>query len=96
MRRQSAEAIGDILHQMLRQEGIETPLNEYRLVQAWSEVMGEGIQHYTDDIFIRNRVLFVKLKSAALRAELMYNRQTLVHRLNSHVGAQVIEKIVFT
>jgi hypothetical protein len=29
-----------------------------------------------------------------LRQELMMNRKTLVHRLNEHVGAQVITDIV--
>ena len=47
MRRNKAECIGDIIRQYLRQEGLETPLNETRMAAAWSEVMGRllpGIQ----------------------------------------------------
>ena len=40
MRRKNTEQIDCILNRFLRNEGLETPLNEYRLVNAWSEVMG--------------------------------------------------------
>ena len=89
MRRRKAELLGDLVHQMLREDGIETPYNEYRLVA------GQGVNNYTGEIYIRNRTLFVRLKSPALKMNLMYGRQALVNRLNEHVGAQVIEQIVF-
>lgn len=95
MIRKNAEAVGDIVRRFLREEGLETPYNEYRLVQAWPEVMGEGIARYTSDVQIRNGKLYVRLRSSVLRQELMLNRPLLVHRLNEYVGAQVIEGIVF-
>ena len=95
MRRNKAESIGDILRQFLRQEGLETPLNETRLAAAWPQVMGEAIARYTGDVFVRNHVLYVQLKSPALKANLMMGREALVRRLNDHVGAQVIQSIVF-
>ncbi len=96
MRRHQAEQVGDIVHQFLREEGLETPYNEYRLLQSWPEVVGQGIAQLTSNLQIRNRVLYVKLKSSVLRQELMYGRQSLVYRLNEHVGAQVIDHIVLS
>lgn len=95
MKRGQAESIGDLLRRYLRQEGLETPLNETRMAAAWPEVMGQGVARYTGDVFVRNGVLYVQLKSPALRADLMMNREVLVQRLNRHVGAQVIRDIVF-
>ena len=95
MRRQKAELVGDVVQQFLRAEGLETPYNEYRLVEAWPEVMGQGIANYTGEVVIRNRVLYVQLKSSVLRQELYMNRKRLVQKLNEHVGAQVIENIIF-
>lgn len=95
MRRGKAESIGDLVRQYLRQEGLETPLNETRMAAAWTEVMGQAIARYTGDAFVKNEVLYVHLKSPALRADLMMNREALVRRLNNHVGAQVIRDIVF-
>ncbi len=95
MRKQKAEQVGDLIRQMMREEGIETPYNEYRLIEAWPEVMGQGISSYTTDLQIRNRVLYVHLTSSVIRAELMSGRKNLVRRLNEYVGASVIDNIIF-
>lgn len=95
MRRNNAEAIGSILLRYLRAEGLETPLNETRMERAWGEVMGKAILRYTRNVSVRNQTLYVALSSPALKANLMMMRQKLVEKLNSHVGAQVIERIVF-
>ena len=47
MKRNNTEQIGDVLRQFLRQQGLETPLNEYRLVDAWKDVVGPVITRYT-------------------------------------------------
>lgn len=96
MRKQKAEPLGSLIRQMMREEGLETPYNEYRLIEAWPEVMGQGIASYTTSIQIRNRVLYVRMSSSVIRAELMSSRKNLVHRLNEYIGAQVIENIIFS
>lgn len=95
MRRTKAVAVGDLVRLYLRQEGLETPLNERRLIDAWPQVTGPMVEHYTGNMFIKNGILFVHLTSAALRQELTMNRQTLVGKLNAAVGASVITNIVF-
>ncbi len=95
MKRNDAEQIGKLIQSFLRQEALETPLNERRLINSWTEVLGSTIASYTRDLYIRNQVLYVYLTSAALRQELMMGRDLLVRNLNAHVGAQVITNIVF-
>ena len=95
MRRSEAEQIGDMIRKFLRQNGMESPLNEYRLIQAWTDVVGPTIAKYTSELFIKNQVLYVHLTSAPLRQELMMGREVLVRNLNQQVGAQVIVNIVF-
>lgn len=87
--------IRDIILKNLREQGLETPLLQKRLIDSWSEVMGQLIASYTDDLYIRNQTLFVKLKNPALRSELSLQRQEIVRRLNSHVGSQVIADVRF-
>lgn len=94
MRRNKSLPLGEVLRSFLREEGLETPLNEYRLVQAWPEVMGEVISNYTGNIGIRNCTLYVQIKSPALRQNLMMGRAEMIQKLNAHVGAQVINNIV--
>lgn len=95
MKRGGLKSISELVRQTCREEGIETPLNEYRLIQAWSQVLGQGVAAYTKDLVIKNQILYVTLTSSVLRHELMMNRRSLVQRLNSHVKAQVITNIIF-
>lgn len=95
MKRNDAAPIGQLIRHYLRQECLESPLNERRLINAWSEVLGPAIASYTRELFIKNQTLYVHLTSSALRQELMMGRKLLVNNLNRHVGAQVITDIVF-
>lgn len=95
MKRTEASSIGDLIRHYIRQESLETPLNEHRLIKAWPEVLGPVINSYTKELFIKNQVLYVHLTSAVLRQELMMGRSILVRNLNQKVGAQVITDIIF-
>ncbi len=95
MKRQNALPIGDMIRRFLREGGLESPLNEYRLIQAWETVLGQAIARYTGQMYIKNQTLYVHLTSPALRQNLQMSRQSLVKRLNEAVGAQVIVDIVF-
>jgi predicted nucleic acid-binding Zn ribbon protein len=95
MKRTNTESVDEIVRQYLRQQGLEAPLNEYRLIQGWSHVMGPVVARYTRDIVIRNQTLYVRLSSPTMRHELSMQRRELVTRLNAYVGAQVVCDIVF-
>ena len=95
MKRSHTQSVGEVLQIYLRQEGIESPLNQFRLIQKWTELLGSGVAAYTGEIFIKNQTLVVQIKSPALKNNLMMERERLVQRLNEAVGAQVITSIVF-
>ena len=87
--------IKDLILRNLRTQGLETPLLQKRLIDAWPAVMGEAIASYTESLFIRNQTLFVHLTVPALRSDLSMQRREIVRRLNEHVGEQVIADIRF-
>lgn len=95
MKRNNTEQIGEILRQFLRQEGLESPLNEYRLIESWKDVVGPAIARYTSNLYIKNQTLHVHLTSSVLRQELMMGRELLIRNLNKTVGSQVIVDISF-
>lgn len=95
MRRQNTEQVGLVIRQFLREEGLETPLNQHRLLNSLQDVLGFGIAKYIGTAFIRNQTLNVQIKSPVLRQELNIGRESLVKRLNDQVGAQVIADIRF-
>ena len=95
MRKSNTERMDDLIRQFMRINGIETPYNQYKLVQAWPVVMGKVIAKYTGEIFIKNQTLHVQITSPAVKQNLMMEHRALAQKLNQHVGAQVIEDIHF-
>jgi len=88
-------SIKDLVLRNLRYQGLETPLLQKRLIEAWPVVAGESIARYTVDVSIRNQTLYVHLSVPALRSELNMRRSEFITRLNEYVGNQVIADIRF-
>lgn len=90
-----SQPVHDILLAWLRAEGLETPLLEYRIVEAWPEVMGEVISRYTRQVFVKDGKLQVQLTSPSLRQNLMMEHKRIAQKLNDHVGAYVVSDVSF-
>lgn len=95
MKRHDAELIGNLIQQYLRRESLDSPLNQHRLIESWGQLLGAHIASYTQELFIRNQTLYVRLSSAVLRQELLMGKELLIRKLNENVGATVITNIVF-
>ena len=79
----------------LREQGLETPLHQKRLVESWPQVAGPAIMRYTLNTYIYNQTLYVRLSNPALRADLSMRRQEFTQKLNAVVGEQVITDVRF-
>lgn len=90
-----SQHLQDVLLAFLRQEGLETPLLEFRVTQAWPEVMGDVISRYTRQVFVRDGKLHVQITSAPLRQNLLMEHKRLAQKLNEHVGSYVISDVCF-
>ena len=95
MFRRDVKSIRDLILRNLRDQGLETPLLQKRLMESWPVVAGETIASYTLNTYILNQTLYVRLSSPALRADLSLRRTEFVRRLNEYVGNQVIADVRF-
>lgn len=95
MFKRKVRSLSELLPEILRHEGLETPLLQKRLIASWDEVVGKPIARYSGERFIKNQTLYVKITSPALRNDLAMSRALLVRRLNETVGAQIIADIRF-
>ena len=90
MFRRKVLPLSEILQRLLRQEGIETPLLQKRLLDAWPTVTGPTVSRYTAEKYIKNQTLFVKITNPALRSDLSLMRSQLIRRLNETVGGTLV------
>ena len=95
MFKRDVQNIKDIILKTLREQGLDTPLQQKRLVEAWPVVAGPMIARYTLNTYIYNQTLYVRLSNPALRSDLSMMRTPLVKKLNDYVGQQVITDIKF-
>lgn len=93
MFKRQVQSLSEVLHQLLRQDGLETPLRQKRLLDVWETVTGSMVARYTGEKFIKNQTLHVKITNPALRQDLSMMRSQLLKRLNAEVGAMVISDI---
>jgi len=94
MRRSNTQKIDELILQVLKESKLDGKLKEYELIKSWEKVIGKNVANATTDIFIRNRKLFVKIRSSIIRNELLLIREGLIKALNREVKAHVIDDIV--
>lgn len=88
-----ARSIGELLADFIHGSALEQPLLERKVVELWPEVLGPTVAQLTGDIEVKNGVLFVRVRSAALKQQLFDIRHNLVRRLNEAAGANVLKDI---
>lgn len=67
MKRNDAEQIGKLIQQYLRQESLESPLNEQRLLDAWPQVLGPAASYTSNSISVTRRCMYISLPPPFVR-----------------------------
>lgn len=95
MKKSNEQTLSEAIRELIETYRIKGKLDEVKLIGSWEKVTGKVIMKYTRDIYIRNRKLYLRIDSPALKNELLYSRSQLVDSLNKEAGSRVIEEIVF-
>jgi predicted nucleic acid-binding Zn ribbon protein len=95
MKKDSSIHIKDALNQYLKNEKIDQQFNEKKLISMWNEMMGKPIASRTSSLFIKNKILFVKLTSAPLKQELTQAKPKVLELLEQKMGIAVVEDVRF-
>jgi predicted nucleic acid-binding Zn ribbon protein len=95
MENSNEQTLKEIINELLRTYKLENGLLETQLVGSWEKTAGSLIKKHTEKIYIRNRKLFIKLDSPALKHELSFAKTKLLKSLNKGTGKEVIDDIIF-
>ncbi len=93
MQTHRARSIGDLLAEFIHGSELEKPLLERRVVELWPQVLGPTVAQLTGQIEVKNGVLMVHIRSAALRSQLFEIRHDIVRKLNDAAQANVLKDI---
>lgn len=93
MKRKDAQSLDSVLAEWIRENDLEKPLLEHRVVEHWNEVLGPIVARFSKDIEIKDGMLRVRITNAALRQELFEQRFRLIQKLNDAVGGEAVKDI---
>jgi predicted nucleic acid-binding Zn ribbon protein len=86
--------LGDAISQLFKQEHLDVKISQFTVKNSWKEIAGEIIALNTTDIFFNNKIIFVSLKSDALKHEVSFRKEELLNNINKFCGYKLVEQIV--
>lgn len=85
----------DAIEAWIAQYRFKDKFYEGKVISLWDSIVGDMISKETEQIYIRNKVLIVKLKSQALKFELEFAKKKLIKSINKKADREVITDISF-
>lgn len=94
-RKSNQQPLKEVIEEYLAAFKLDTKLSEIKLVSSWDRLMGRTISKHTQEIYIKNKTLYLRLNSSVLKNELSFGKQKIIDLLNKEAGAEVISEVVF-
>ena len=86
--------IKNLLDIFLKKNNLEKGLLDLEVKRAWHELIENGVSNYTTDVSLKNKTLYIKLSSPALKEELSYGKEKLMKLINERFKKKIVQKIV--
>jgi predicted nucleic acid-binding Zn ribbon protein len=90
-------SLGDAIQEFLKGRNnyrLRTGIQAVQIETVWEQLMGKVIAKYTDKIEIVGGKLFITSSVAALKNELLYQKDTIIKRVNEALGEKVINDVI--
>ena len=81
-RHNDQQKIDDLLKSFVKENKLEKGLDKVNVEAAWRDLMGNGVNNYTNSVKLHQDTLYVELSSSVLREELSYGKDKIVNMLN--------------
>jgi predicted nucleic acid-binding Zn ribbon protein len=95
LQKENTYELKDLLQRLIKAYRWGGKMDEMKVRDSWRLVVGRMIERHTESVNLRNKILYVKLDSAALRNELMMARSKIANSINKEMGRKVVDDIVF-
>ncbi|WP_194776739.1 DUF721 domain-containing protein [Pararhodonellum marinum] len=95
-RKKEMAPLKEAFDELLQAYQLKDKYNERMVVAQWKELMGNTVASRTTSLFIKDKVLFVKLASGPIKKELMMNKSKVMHLIDEKYGKGIILDLVFS
>ncbi len=87
--------LGAVLKDLVSTPRFKTRFSSAQIVAAWTDIAGERIGKEVERAWVKDKKLFVRIKSSVWRHELHLNRTSWRQRLNEELGDERVKEIIF-
>lgn len=85
----------EILEGVVRQFPQKIRFDELNIKDTWQSVMGKPIAEQTQNIYLKNNILHIKIVSSVLRQELMMHKSKIRNLINEKFRCEMVKDIYF-
>ena len=82
------------MRKFLHGSQLKGSIQALQIEEVWETLMGKTVARYTDRIRIHGQTLYVETSIAPLRQELIYQKETIIQRVNEAMGEKVVREVV--
>lgn len=87
--------IGEAMQAMFKDMGIDKKVNQCKIVNLWSDLVGENIAKVAEAERVYEGILYVKVTSMTWRTELLFQKRTILKKIEEKFGKGIIKDIRF-
>lgn len=92
-KKKNQQSLGDALRSFIDDHHLQGGLDQVRAAEAWTSVMGPGVDKYTRKVRLEGGILHVYLDSSVLREELSLGSTRIIEMMNQALGRELIEHL---
>jgi hypothetical protein len=86
--------VGAILKQIIQTNKLQPGMDEIDVRTAWANLMGNGVNSYTQNVVLKGTTLYVELTSSVLREELSLGKSKIIKMINEELRRDVVLNVV--
>lgn len=94
-KRETTRHISDVIKEMFSGYKLNNKLTNAKVVFIYKNIVGDYIYKNTEEAYVHNNKLYLKINSSVIKAELSVNENEIIKRINQQLGWEYIKKIVF-
>ncbi len=92
-RKYNNQSLKALIHEMLKNAGMEHKYLELEIIECYKKSVGEIIWKRTQEVYLKERTLVLKMSSGVLKQELFFEKKKLIDLINQQLEAPFIEEI---
>ncbi len=86
--------LSEILGEFIKENKLQKGMDKVNAREAWTNLMGNGVNNYTTAVELKNETLYVSLSSSVLREELSLGKSKIITMINEELGRELVKKLV--